>query len=864
MKPHIILYLLVTAFFLIVSCDKNNSTGPEPDPDPDPDTNPNLVSENIGPDGGEITSSDGLLTLTIPQGALGNAETITITPIGADDLGPEFDEIEVEKAYELGPDGLEFEEAITVVFGSTKTPVQDSDTLKFNSEFLFTSSDGNPELLDSLQTIVDFDEGTVSVSGKMNHFSPLVTSQANDGVSFFVFDVPDELEIGQTFVAKAQIFDSFAGSQSDLITLPGPASYEDKSGAPIIPAFSPLIADLPADSVRGFKGSFEYNCNDIGLGIYAGLLSVNISYNFDSGPVNAESFATFRTTVDCIDKPLPKNNLLLSLDGSGSGSVISTPEGIDCPGDCENEFTQGNDVMLDANAAEGSKFVNWTGDFGDNSADDPVITLTMDTERNVTAVFDEIPSYTLTVLKNGDGTGIVISDPQGIDYGDDNTEDYAENTVVTLTATADESSEFRFWSGDIGDNSTSNAVIDLTMDQSRTVMATFGTNVSGGGIEYGLKALPEDMTWLEALLVVKFLDQVLPPGSQNKLDNSFMSQMAEDRLPLLVQGAEGFIVFDLISDELMLDFTNVVGNNTTGLRTPLGALAISRPNPGPDTPSVIASYGQDNAFYTFGFSLYPYDTQNNEYIKGPVSPYPSTVDAFPVGGESISDEVIIVREGGSGINFLRYNSVSDEYLFGPSNESLVSARYGFEQPVTAYGEFVDGPLLVVNIKGDLYFEPRNRLIYSPSVLIGNLGERIIRIRCELPVCVATDFEGNTVRIITWDGETAPSIVGNPVSVGSGPVDPDLYTLPDGRILIAVTGFDDNTISLIEVDSGGNILANTLYEAPQGCENPGHVIIEDNPDDAGNPLIIGSCYETANYFVNDLMNSGGLFTLIGGM
>ncbi|MFN1836055.1 InlB B-repeat-containing protein [Balneola sp. MJW-20] len=869
MKSQISVLLTILVLILIASCGKNNpASGNENDP-PGPPADPGIATKDIGPAGGSLTSKDGLLTLNFPAGALGNVESITVEKVTADDLGSEFDELlqasGISDVYELGPDGLQFDEPVGIVYGSSQNPTHSDDSLKFNSEYLFTSSGGNIELLDSLMTTVDFENGTIQISGNLDHFSPLVTSQVNDGVSFFVFDVPDELELEQSFEARAEIYDSYAGSQPDIISLPGPASYEDKSGTPIVAGFSPLVADLAPDTSNGFKGSFEYSCNDIGLGVYAALLSVNVTFNFESGAINAESFATFRTTVDCIEKALPKKDLVVSLDGSGSGTVVSDPEGIDCPGECENSFTENNDVILDANPAEGSKFTGWTGDIGSNNADDPLITLTMDQDRSVTAIFDEIPSYTLTVLKSGEGSGTVSSDPPGINYGDDNTEDYPENTVVTLTATPDEGSVFQFWSGNIGtENSGSENPIKVTMDQARSVSAVFGKPATAGGIELGLYFLLADLFSPETIFSMADFETFAPPNSQNGYGGSGNSLNIGERIPMLVQGAGGFIVFDLVSNELLLDFTNVSGNDTTffGLRTPLGALAVSRPDPGPNTASVIASFGLDQNSTTRGFSVYPWDQQQMEYSKDQPATYPPVMDAFPIGGESISDEVVIVREGNFGINFLRYSEPTDSYVLRSRNDNLNINRYGSEPAVTAYGEEVEGALLVVNAVGDLYFETRNGLI--PTVNVGNLGQRIIRLRCMLPVCVATDFDGNAVRLITWDGQTEPSIAGNSIGVGAGPVDPDLYTLPNGNILVAVAGFQDNTITLMEVAQNGTPVNIEQYDLPEGCVSPGHVILEDNPDDAANPLVIGTCYESGNYFVNDLQNSGGLFTPVGGM
>jgi hypothetical protein len=756
MKSQINICFAIGILFLLTTCGDNNPTSTNDD---DP-VDPNVESKEIGPAGGNLTSKDGLLTLTIPAGALGEAQTITVKKITANDLGSEFENINVQEAYELGPDGLEFDVPVIVSFAEDQDPIVDTDSLEINSVALLSSENGEVIFLDSLQTIVDSDEDTIMGIGQLSHFSPIVKTRG--ALTLRIVGLRKQIEVSTNF------FDVFVGGEVDLnkfnrdsvLLTAGPESpleVEEGSGLQKLA----LLNGAYIQNVR-------HRCPEVGTGRF--IIGVAI----ESEAKQSGEFILVKRVTFC--EPATKN-LQVALEGDGSGSVSSKPAGIDCPDDC--------------------------------------------------------------------------------------TEDYSENTVVELEATPDEGSIFKNWSENGTILSTASS-IDITMDQARSVTATFGVPASVNGVLIALRALPINavITYIETAIYVRFLNGYLPALNQQSNGMGLVNASQAERLPLLLQGAEGFIIFDLISDEVLLDFTGLPNNGSVGNRTPLGALAVSRPNPGPGTPAVLASYAQDSNNFEFGFNLFPYDSEAQEFIKGPLDPYPSTVDAFPIGGEIISDEVVIVREGGFGINFLRFSETVGEYIFRPRADILHSSRYGFEQPVTAYGEEAEGALLVVNEVGDLYFEPRTGLV--PTVNIGNLGQRIIRLRCELPICVATDIDGNALRIITWDGQTEPTIIGNPVAVGAGPVDPDLYTLPNGNILIAVTGFNDNTISILEVGGNGSVLSNKLYETPQGCEKPGHVIIEENSDDAANPMIIGTCYESANYFVNDLFNTTNLFTQIGGM
>jgi hypothetical protein len=52
----------------------------------------------------------------------------------------------------------------------------------------------------------------------------------------------------------------------------------------------------------------------------------------------------------------------VSLGGSGTGRVTSSPAGIDCPGDCTETYDSRMTVTLTATATGGSTFTGWGGD----------------------------------------------------------------------------------------------------------------------------------------------------------------------------------------------------------------------------------------------------------------------------------------------------------------------------------------------------------------------------------------------------------------------------------------------------------------------------------------------------------------------
>jgi len=143
---------------------------------------------------------------------------------------------------------------------------------------------------------------------------------------------------------------------------------------------------------------------------------------------------------------LKTKSLDVSEDGTGTGSVSSSPAGIDCGATCSTAFDYGTSVMLTATPDASSDFTGWTGAGCTGTGDCQV---TMDQARSVTATFDLSvgPDKTLDVSTDGTGSGSVSSSPAAIDCGATCTNDFTFGTVVTLTATPDAGSDFTGWTG---------------------------------------------------------------------------------------------------------------------------------------------------------------------------------------------------------------------------------------------------------------------------------------------------------------------------------------------------------------------------------------------------------------------------------
>jgi streptogramin lyase len=68
-----------------------------------------------------------------------------------------------------------------------------------------------------------------------------------------------------------------------------------------------------------------------------------------------------KTVVATFNLQLPQYSLTITKSGTGSGTVTSTPPGINCGSTCQANFTTGTNVTLTALADAGSTFTEWSG-----------------------------------------------------------------------------------------------------------------------------------------------------------------------------------------------------------------------------------------------------------------------------------------------------------------------------------------------------------------------------------------------------------------------------------------------------------------------------------------------------------------------
>jgi len=163
----------------------------------------------------------------------------------------------------------------------------------------------------------------------------------------------------------------------------------------------------------------------------------------------------------------------LSVTVQGSGSVSSTPQGINCGTDCSEDFAENTNVSLTAMPDDGFRFANWSGACSGSGA----CSVNMAQNQSVNAVFEQNAASEATLTVTVSGNGSVTSNPIGIDCGSDCTHNFTQNTSVVLTAVPNSGYKLDSWSGDCSGN----VGCDLTIDANKVVTATFIQDTGQGG-----------------------------------------------------------------------------------------------------------------------------------------------------------------------------------------------------------------------------------------------------------------------------------------------------------------------------------------------------------------------------------------------
>lgn len=268
--------------------------------------------------------------------------------------------------------------------------------------------------------------------------------------------VPNGLEVTLTATADgSSIFNGWGGDcsgsgMSTMITVNADANctadFETQQ-------FNVDVSINPAGGGSVTSSPSGINCP----GTCSQLFDINAFINLTETPDPDFNFVNWTGDSDCSDGDIDdlmedtscianftikRFTVTVNIEGDGTGTVTSTPTGINCPGDCSEEYDIHTMVTLNETTNPDSDFLGWTGpaDCSDGIIQDLTADITC------TATFN-LKRFTLNITKSGAGDGTITSVPVGIDCGADCDEVYIIGTEVDLTALADPVSIFTGFTG---------------------------------------------------------------------------------------------------------------------------------------------------------------------------------------------------------------------------------------------------------------------------------------------------------------------------------------------------------------------------------------------------------------------------------
>ncbi|CAL2094886.1 InlB B-repeat-containing protein [Tenacibaculum sp. 190524A05c] len=282
-------------------------------------------------------------------------------------------------------------------------------------------------------------------------------------------------------------FDGWSGNATGTTN---PLTIVMDSDKTVTAMFSKIQRTL---TINATNGSVSTNPNPVG-GTYDDGTSVELTatpdagYQFDGWSGNATGTTNPLTIVMDSDKTVTAmfSKIQRTLTLNATNGTVSTN-----PNPTGGTYDDGTSVQLTATPDAGYQFDGWSGDA--TGTTNP-LTITMDADKTVTAIFSKI-QRTLTI--NATNGTVNVTNPfalkeVGVNGGKVNTQtgQFDDGTTIRLTAVPDSGYQFDGWSGDA--TGTTNP-IDIVMDSDKTVTAMFSAvtaSVVDEEFNKGVKAYP--------------------------------------------------------------------------------------------------------------------------------------------------------------------------------------------------------------------------------------------------------------------------------------------------------------------------------------------------------------------------------------
>jgi len=210
---------------------------------------------------------------------------------------------------------------------------------------------------------------------------------------------------------------------------------------------------------------------------YTHTFAANTAVNLKATPAPGFRFVDWSGAVDSTDETVSlvmdctKNVTATFTQTSSILTTTPSPDAggdirVDPPPNLEQGYIAGTPVTITATAAEGYRFVKWSGSV---DSTDETVSLIMDSAKNVTATFTQTGAILVTIPSPDAGGDIRVDPPPNLEQG------YIAGTPVTIIATAAKGYRFSHWSGSI---TSKDNPVTLVMSTAQEVNAHFVANSS--------------------------------------------------------------------------------------------------------------------------------------------------------------------------------------------------------------------------------------------------------------------------------------------------------------------------------------------------------------------------------------------------
>ncbi|MGD0283069.1 MAG: C10 family peptidase [Dissulfurispiraceae bacterium] len=221
-----------------------------------------------------------------------------------------------------------------------------------------------------------------------------------------------------------------AGAATNTYSISGTVTISGGTGLPGVTMT--LSGTSSATTTTESDGSYSFT----GLSNGSYTISPGLSgYTFSPSNLNL-SVNGANVTAQNITGTVSAYSLTVTLSGTGTGTVTSTPGGISCGSTCSASYSRGTSVTLTSAPTSGSTFTSWSGC---DSTSGTTCTVAMTSPRSVTATFTTIQvvevgsSGAYSTIQNGynaTGTGADIEVQAGTTYVE--SDNFNRNVSVSL------------------------------------------------------------------------------------------------------------------------------------------------------------------------------------------------------------------------------------------------------------------------------------------------------------------------------------------------------------------------------------------------------------------------------------------------